>query len=267
MKKIISFSSFVSYGRCSLSVMLPIFSHLKIQCLPVVTTILPTHTGGFTNISKFTIDELIENTLISFKSNSIKADCIYIGYISNINQFKQIKNFLNYYNNSLFVMDPCFADNKKIYSGFDDEIIKEIYNLSKIADILFLNLTEAFYLLNLPFDDKINEEKINYIINEFLKFKSRKIFITSVKINDDYYNFYYDNEEKKLKKYKFNHTNENYPGTGDIFCSIVVSYILNCFDAYKAMVIATDFISSVIQDCFEDVKCGIPFEQKLNLLK
>lgn len=267
MKKIISFSSFVSFGRCSLSVMLPIFTHLKIQCIPVATTILPTHTGGFTNISKFTIDELIKKTLISFKSNYINADCIYIGYISNINHFESIHEFLNYYNDSLFVMDPCFADNKKLYSGFDDDIIKEIYNLSKIADILFLNLTEAFYLLDLPFDDDVNEEKIHYIIDKFLEIKNRKIFITSVNINNDYYNFCYDDYERKLKKYKFDHTNENYPGTGDIFCSIVVSYILNGMDAYKAMIIATDFISNVIQDCFEDVKCGIPFEQKLDLLK
>lgn len=35
------------FGRCSLAVITPIISAMGIQCVPVPTAVLSTHTGGF----------------------------------------------------------------------------------------------------------------------------------------------------------------------------------------------------------------------------
>ena len=39
------------YGRCSLSVILPVISAMGIQVCPVPTAVMSTHTGGFTDIA------------------------------------------------------------------------------------------------------------------------------------------------------------------------------------------------------------------------
>lgn len=38
------------FGRCSLTVIMPVLSTMGIQCCPIPTAVLSTHTGGFEDI-------------------------------------------------------------------------------------------------------------------------------------------------------------------------------------------------------------------------
>ena len=44
-KKIAAINDLTGYGRCALTVSMPVISHMKIQCCPVPTSILSNHTG------------------------------------------------------------------------------------------------------------------------------------------------------------------------------------------------------------------------------
>ena len=44
-KKIAMINDLSGYGRCSLTVAIPIISAMKVQCCPVPTSILSNHTG------------------------------------------------------------------------------------------------------------------------------------------------------------------------------------------------------------------------------
>lgn len=44
-KKIAAINDLTGYGRCALTVVLPVVSHMKLQCCPVPTSILSNHTG------------------------------------------------------------------------------------------------------------------------------------------------------------------------------------------------------------------------------
>ena len=44
-KKIAAINDLTGYGRCALTVVLPVVSHMKLQCCPVPTSIISNHTG------------------------------------------------------------------------------------------------------------------------------------------------------------------------------------------------------------------------------
>ena len=44
-KKIAAINDLSGYGRCALTVAIPVISYMKIQCCPVPTSILSNHTG------------------------------------------------------------------------------------------------------------------------------------------------------------------------------------------------------------------------------
>ena len=44
-KKVAAINDLTGYGRCALTVSLPVISHMKLQCCPVPTSILSNHTG------------------------------------------------------------------------------------------------------------------------------------------------------------------------------------------------------------------------------
>lgn len=46
-----------AFGRCALAVVLPVLTAMGVQCLPVPTALLSTHTGGFTDIVKLACDD------------------------------------------------------------------------------------------------------------------------------------------------------------------------------------------------------------------
>ena len=47
MKRIVSIQDISCFGKCSLTVALPIISAMGIEACPVPTAVLSTHTGGF----------------------------------------------------------------------------------------------------------------------------------------------------------------------------------------------------------------------------
>ena len=48
MKRIVSIQDISCFGKCSLTVALPIISAMGIEACPVPTVVLSTHTSGFT---------------------------------------------------------------------------------------------------------------------------------------------------------------------------------------------------------------------------
>ena len=47
-KKIAVINDLSGFGRCSLTIVMPVLSAMGVQCCPLPTAYLSTHTGGFT---------------------------------------------------------------------------------------------------------------------------------------------------------------------------------------------------------------------------
>ncbi|MEE0366722.1 MAG: hypothetical protein UD575_17910, partial [Oscillospiraceae bacterium] len=68
------------FGKCSLSVAIPILSSYGVETVPLPTAILSTHTGGFTG---FVVQDMTENMRLfaaHWKKLGVKFDAIITGY-------------------------------------------------------------------------------------------------------------------------------------------------------------------------------------------
>ena len=55
------------FGRCSLTVILPVLSAMKVQVCPVVTAVLSTHTGGLGEVVVQDLTGMLKPTLEHYR--------------------------------------------------------------------------------------------------------------------------------------------------------------------------------------------------------
>ena len=80
------FISFSCFGKCSLTVALPIISAAGIECAGIPTAVLSTHTGGF---SGFTFRDLTDDIMPiaeHWKREGLSFDAVYTGYLGSVEQ-------------------------------------------------------------------------------------------------------------------------------------------------------------------------------------
>lgn len=70
------------FGKCSLSVSMPILSSYGIETVPLPTALLSTHTGGFTGYVVQDTTEAMRTFAAHWKQVGVQFDCIATGYCS-----------------------------------------------------------------------------------------------------------------------------------------------------------------------------------------
>ena len=123
-------------GKCSLTVELPLVSlgGETVDILP--TSILSTHTGGFTGYTFRDLSEDFPSILKHWKSLGIKYDYIVSGYLANISQIELVKQIKKEFlkDSGIYICDPSCGDNGKLYVGFDENFIKDYLYTKDIPD-------------------------------------------------------------------------------------------------------------------------------------
>ena len=69
MKRVITIQDVSCFGKCSLTVALPLISAMGVECAIIPTAVLSTHTGGFTG---FTFTDLTEDIPKISKRGSLR---------------------------------------------------------------------------------------------------------------------------------------------------------------------------------------------------
>ena len=62
-KRVAAIQDMSGFGRCSLTVILPVLSSMGVQVTPIPTAILSTHTGGFGEVVMRDLTEYIQPCL------------------------------------------------------------------------------------------------------------------------------------------------------------------------------------------------------------
>ena len=70
MKKVAAIHDMSGFGRCSLTVILPVLSVMGLQACPVPTAVLATHTGGFGSVVMQDLTDFIPACLDIIKGSS-----------------------------------------------------------------------------------------------------------------------------------------------------------------------------------------------------
>ena len=85
-KRIVAIHDISCFGRCSLTVALPIISAAGIETSIIPTAVLSTHTGGFTGFTYRDLTEDILPIVKHWKSLNLEFDAIYTGFLGSFDQ-------------------------------------------------------------------------------------------------------------------------------------------------------------------------------------
>lgn len=257
-------------GRCSLSVILPTMSAQGIQVCPVPTAILSAHTGGFGEVVLRDLTDYISPALEHYKRLDYKFDCIYSGFLASTEQIDHCLEFFEYYKDALKVVDPVMADNGKPYKTCSAELCSRMGELAAIADIITPNITEAAMLLGEnPLQPDVAMQKIKSYLVRLSELGPKIVVITSVFSDGKTYNVGYDRDRSKFWRIPYNLINAHYPGTGDVFASVLTGSILRGDSLPIAMNRATAFLERAIKTTYSystDSREGIMLESCLDFL-
>ena len=264
-KKIAVINDFCVFGRCSITVSIPIISAMKIQCCPLPTAIFSNHTG----YNSFFYTDYTQN-MNSYINEWIKLDLhfngILTGFLGNIEQIDIVKNFIKIFktNETLFIMDPIMGDDGELYPTYSPKFAEQMISLVPYADILTPNLTEACILTKTKYKANMTKIELSDICNKLSEIGPKKIVITGLNCGNFIENFVYDNgnihiiKEPKIGTYR--------AGTGDVFSSIIAADIVNGKDFIDAVSHAASFINKVLNRTIElniPKTDGICFEEYL----
>lgn len=272
MKRILTVQDISCVGKCSLTVALPIISAMGIEASILPTAVLSTHTA----FSEYTLCDLtdeMEKIADSWERQGINFDAIYTGYLASPRQIDIVCDiFERFGKGKLKLVDPAMADNGKLYRGFPSDFPKYMAKLCAKADVIIPNLTEACFLLGVPYPESIcTEEYIKGLLKDLTKLGCKHAVITGVKLNDnDLGCFGYDSVSGEYFSYFRQELKEHFHGTGDVFASICFSSLVNGESLLCACKRAADFVcDSIISTINDDrpIKYGVHFEKVLSSSK
>lgn len=255
VKRIAAIHDLSCFGRCALTVVIPALSALGYQVVPIPTALLSTHTGGFSGIHFSDLTGSMSSIAEHFEKLSISFDAIYTGFLGSEAQIEVVDDFICRFGKDCTVMvDPVMGDDGMLYSTYTDTLMRGMAHLCKHADIITPNLTEACFITGIPYKNTAkmsNDERSDYLdgICEALKTdKKQKIVITGI-----------CEGEEKLATYgidtdtdsQFYHTvpriEKNYPGTGDLFASVLLGEYMITKKFAESAAFASDFASKVMK--------------------
>ncbi len=257
-------------GRCSLTVILPTLSAMGIQVCPIPTAILSTHTGGFGDVVMRDLTDYISPALAHYKSLGTAFDCIYSGFLASTSQIDHCLEFFSSYPDALKVVDPVMADHGKPYKTCTPELRRRMGELAAVADIITPNMTEAAILLGEePAMMPRSSSEMKSILVRLSELGPETVVITSVFSGGECYNAGYDRKNNKFWRVPYVQVNASYPGTGDVFASVLTGSLLRGDSLPIAMNRAAAFLELAIKTTYgycTDSREGIMLERCLDFL-
>lgn len=272
MKRIVTIQDISCFGKCSLTVALPIISAMGVEAVILPTAVLSTHTGGFSNFTFRDLSEDIPKITNHWAEEKIDFDAIYTGYLGSFEQIDQMKDFVDKKGeNTLVFVDPAMADNGKLYTGFTPEFARHMATLCAKADIIVPNLTEASFMLDIPYvESGYDKAYIEDVLKKLAALGAKKAVLTGVSFSDDKLGFaMYDSATGEFSYYFNDKVDAKFHGTGDIFSSVALGGIMRGKSLYDALKLAADYTVRCIKTTMPDKEkhwYGVKFEKEIPFL-
>ena len=247
IKKVIAVHDLSGMGRCSLSVIIPTLSVMGIQVCPLPTAILSTQTDGF---SDFTFRDLTGDLVPYFEHLLAQGgdfQAFYSGFLGNAKQIEKVEYMIDKLPSSTLVLvDPVMGDDGEFYSTYNHTMKDGMKELIKKAGVITPNVTEAAFLLDCEPKSTYTKEEICQMIKNLANITSAKIVITGIE-GDGSVNCAYSEDGGKTIGFTSNkRVGKRYPGTGDVFASVLLGRLLQGKSFALSVEKASAFVGEVM---------------------
>ena len=257
------------FGRCALTVSLPILSALGVRACPFPTAILSNHTG-FEEYYFSDFTENMEPYFENWEKLGLHFDGIYTGFLGSERQVDIISKFADKFKtaDTLLFVDPVMGDHGRLYSTYTPHLVDRMTELSARADVGTPNLTELSFLTDIPYDELIvaDDEKIFELAKSL---GAGKAVVTGVRRKNRVCNLAIDCKSGARFCASSRYIGGEYCGTGDLFASLLCGYMINGLSLSRALSRATVFLKAAVKNSAKigvSPLDGIAFEPTLRRL-
>jgi len=267
-------------GRCALTVIIPTLSVMGYQAVPIPTALLSTHTGGFTDLHFRDLTPDMEAIGDHFASLGTSFRAIYSGFLGSEAQIDSVSHLIDRFGSTpdesgktpLILIDPVMGDDGVPYSTYTPRLMEGMKRLSRHAQLLTPNLTEACFLTDTPYRDTramSPDAAIDFskeLLQKLTALTHGAIVITGISLSDRRLANLGRDTDGRVFEICRPHEAHPYPGTGDIFASVLLGELLRHGSLSAACEAAADFTRDIIHDSAKiptESRYGVALETQL----
>ncbi len=266
-KKIAVINDFCGFGRCSVSVSLPIVSAMKVQCCPLPTAVFSNHTG-FPSFYRTDFTEHMAAYAAEWETLRLRFDGILTGFLGSPAQIDLVHHFFERFKSdgTVIVVDPVMGDYGRLYPTYAPELAARMKTLMPYADIVTPNLTELCLLTDAAYHTDITADELTVLCEQLSAMGPKKIVVSGLERGDDLENFIYEAGQTPvvIREHKVGPCRS---GTGDVFSSMIAADAVHGRDFTDSVRHAAAFIAKVLRRALElglPKTDGICFEEFLD---
>lgn len=243
------------FGRASLTIVSPVLSTMGMQVCPLPTALLSSQTGGFDDFAFFDLTEEMKAIIEHWKRLDIHFQAIYSGFLGSGEQIGVVMDFIDRFSgeDTVVMVDPVLGDDGKTYQTIGRDMVEEMKKLVGKAKIITPNYTEALLLLDEEYTETCGQDRIKEYLVRLSAMGPGQVVITSVRTCDTprlSTVVAYDRGDGRFWKVDCSYVPAFYPGTGDIFASVLVGSLLQGDSLPIALDRAVQFVSLAIRTTF-----------------
>lgn len=243
------------FGGGSLSAVIPILSTLGIQVCSLPTAILSTHTGGFSDFHFRDLTEDMRHIIGHWNRLNLSFAGIYSGFLGSSEQIDIVREFITSFrrDTTLIVVDPVLGDDGQLYNTMNADMVSGMRELIAYADIITPNITEAGLLLGADIQtNSLPCPDIKDWARALCALGPKQVIITSVPQDSGRGSSVvaYDQTAERFWKVACSYVPACYPGTGDMFASVITGSLLQGDSLPLSLDRAVQFVSMAIRATF-----------------
>lgn len=261
------------FGRCSLTVALPILSAMGVQCCPLPTAFLSTHTGGFEGFTFLDMTDEMPKVAAHWKTLDLGFQAIYSGFLGSERQIGIVENFIRDFRreNTVVVVDPVMGDHGAVYQTYTPAMCTGTARLAEMADVITPNLTEAALLLGVRYDELPTGEAGCREIVERLSLDGRRSVVLTGAVTAPELTgaACFDAVSGGTDLIQTQRVPREFHGTGDVFASVLTGALVQEETLPEAVRQAVEFVRACAQATARSglpMREGVEFEPLLGLL-
>ncbi|MCI8454443.1 MAG: pyridoxamine kinase [Lachnospiraceae bacterium] len=270
-KKIAVINDLSGYGRCSLTVAMPILSVMRYQCCPVPTAILSNHTGFHT----FFYDDYTEKLTAyigAWERLGLSFDAVLTGFFGSAEQIRLVTEIVNGMKKkgSAVIVDPVMGDDGELYQTYTEEMCGRMRELAALSDVVVPNVTECCLLTGMPYREAgFKRQELFAMALRLRDLGAKSVVITGAREGSFLTNVVLEAGKAEAEFVRMRSLGVSRPGTGDVFSSVLAGAVLGGRPLAESVYLAARFVRDCIKKSDElgiPVLNGVCFEELLGKL-
>lgn len=234
------------YGKCALTVAMPVISAAGVEVCPLPTALLSSNTL-FENFTFFDYTPYMDAHIDHWKQLGLEFDCVYSGFLGSEKQIGHVERLIKEFKSGISVIDPVMGDIGRIIKTYTPEMCRSMAHLVAMADVVTPNITEACLLAGREYKSEVlTSDEAEDLCQAIRALGTKNVVLTGVQRDNKIINCGIE-DGKGYFELDIDMLPYHMHGTGDLFASVMVGGLMRGYELQASV----DSAARFVYDCME----------------